>query len=293
MKLNLNIAGAFFLCALITSCQKPFNDITDPALKPVVATHDSVTRLSELAFIDFRNSATDTTGSSEFIYDDKQRVTTINDYDHNNGAQLLTEFYTFYYTGNDSLAYKKIFTDTDPTYGYTETTFYFYDNLQRLSKDSTIFSSGIVTNQYNYSSQMIINMQTFVYNSSPQNSSVNTDTGFINNTGDVTKAHSIFFSTGNYITNFSYDDKKNPFQLLNIRSTYNPVPDDEFFLEDLYLQKNNVTFQTSEDQSAPGNSNNCNYTYSYNAINLPQSVDITYSFGPTDDYRIIFIYKKL
>ncbi len=294
----LKAITAIFVCAFASSCQKDFENNPVPVIPPIITPpiitpHDSVTRLSKLVFFDFRVSLTDTSGYAEYIYDSLQRVTAINYYGNDNGSPLLSEVYTYYYTGRDSLAYKMTDKDLDPVYGYSDTTFYFYDNLQRLIKDSVVFSSGIEVNEYEYSATKITGLQRLVYSADPLNTIVNTDTGFIGNTGDVIKTNSLTLTTDNYITSFTYDDKPNPFYQLNIRSTYNPIPGFNFFLEDFYNQKNNAVLVTDENQLFPGEIESNIFTYTYNSMGFPASVDVTYSFGQTDDYRIVFVYKKI
>lgn len=129
-------------------------------------------------------------------------------------------------------------------------------------------------------------------NANPLNSYEEIDTGFVNNNGNVFAATMHNNYQEYYIDTFEYDTKPNPFYPLNIRSTYNPLPGFDFFIEDFYLQKNNVTLIHEYTPVTAGISTTT-FTYTYTASGLPLSVDIAYSFGQTDDYRIIFVYKKI
>lgn len=296
MKSFLKLAGALFVSAFVTSCQKEFLNTLDPVVSPGIPPYDSVTRLSKLVYIDFRVSPTDTLAYQEYIYDNQQRVATISFYNYMSGTRSKSEVITYHYTGINDMAYKMEKIDPDPVSGYSETNYYLYDNAKRLIKDSISLVYGIPITEidsYAYTGTTIIVKQQFIDPSNPLDTVTSTATGFIGTTGDVIKTNTVTASNEYYTNTFAYDDKPNPFYQLNIRNTYNPVPGFDFFLEDFYLQKNNVISGTEKNQSLPGLVNNSNYTYTYNALGLPTSVDITYSFSQTDDYRIIFVYKKI
>ena len=288
----LQLIAGLFLCACVTSCQKELIATPDPVPPPVITLHDSVTRLSQLIFIDTYVSATDTTGYYEYLYDNLQRVTTINIYDYYNSPSIPTVF-TFYYSGSDSLSYKMTEEGTHSSDTYSYTTFYFYDNLQRLIKDSAIYGPDVYVYKYNYSNTMITTRGSFVYNNDLANPYLEADTGFIGSTGDVIKTNSLTLNNEDYVNNFTYDDKPNPFSQLNIHTTYNPMPGFNFYLYDFLLQKNNTILATEENQLYPGTITTTTYSYTYNALGVPETVNISDQDGPTSEPRILFLYKKI
>jgi len=291
MRDTLKLIAILFVLILVQSCQKEIANTDTPGIPPVITPHDSVTVLSRFIFIDYRVSNTDTMGYNEILYDDLRRVATISLYDY--GKTIPSSVVTFYYNGNDTLAYKKTDIDPDPLYGYSDTHFYFYDNLNRLIEDSTLHSPmQVEVSKYNYSPTMIAAMISYVDNADPLNPYEEIDTGFVNTHGDIFAATMHNNYQEFYVDTLEYDTKPNPFYPLNIRSTFNPLPGFDFFLEDYYLQKNNVTLIHEESPLSSGMSATT-FTYTYNASGLPFSVDMAYSFDQTDDYRIIFVYKKI
>lgn len=290
-----------FVCILIQSCQKDVINNLDPVLPPTPL--DSVIRLSKLIFIDTKVSATDTTGYYVYIYDSLQRVTSINIYDYKSVNRTIPAVITYYYYGSNSVAYKKTGINPDPLEGYSDTAFYVYDDLNRLIKDSVRTSAAdslingtrVVVDQYNYSDTTITAMTTSLNSATPTVINMIADTGFIGSTGDVIKTNEISNSLYYNIDSFTYDNKPNPFYQLNIRTTYHPVPGFLFLLEDFYLQRNNSTIIYESYQTSPGNivEITTTYTYTYNALDLPDTVNISDNNGPTDEPQIIFLYKKI
>ncbi|MEO6328649.1 MAG: hypothetical protein ABIO55_06945 [Ginsengibacter sp.] len=295
MKNTLKLSAIFFICAFVQSCQKDIEDINSPLIPPVITTHDSVTRLSKLIFFEDGTLATDTTAYRQYFYDSLNRVISIKHYDYLNGNPIFAEIVVYFYTGNDSIAYKLTHEVVDPSNPDpdTDTSFFFYDNLQRLIKDSSISSIGLQVSNYTYSNTMITAMIRSVTNSDPLNPYMEKDTGFIGSAGDIIKTNSLTSTGEYYINNFTYDNHQNPFNQLNIRSTYNPVPGFNFFIEDHYLQKNNVVSLTYENQSFPGLIDNDAYTYTYNASGFPETVNISFESVPVDNYKIVFVYRRI
>ncbi len=284
MKNTLPVIAVLFLCTIITSCQKDLADPMVPVVPPIVTPYDSIVRLSKLIYLDPSVSPADTTGSIEFIYDSLQRVIIINGYEYFNNVSSLIDVFNYYYVGADTVAYKSDHTEVGTP--YTSTVYYFYDNMQRLIKDSVI-SVNVVntsswTDQYIYGANTIIVINT--------NS---TDTGFIGANGAIIKTVSVQPGIGHDVTTyFNYDNNPNPFYQLNIRTTYGPVPG---YVNDIYgdyLLKNNLIDQTILDLLFPGSVYKDIFTYTYNASGLPETVNSSDDTGQVYEQTVL-VYKKI
>lgn len=295
MKLRLHLLIAGLVCLLATSCQKEFLDpglsVTPPVdTTIIVPPRDSVTLLSKLILMKTQ-SGNDTLGLYEYLFDAMQRVSTINYYDHNTSAGKLSTAISYFYTGTDSLAFKKTETDTDLS--YSETTWYYYNDQKKLTKDSIIFPNGTVLNNFTYSASAITNSTTIYYNADPATAVIMVSDGILDNAGHIIRTMTTGDNIDQIENTFSYDNKPNPFDQLNIRSTYNPVPAFDYYLYDNYFLKNNIDVYTTEEIIAQGPKQTTNYSYSYNAAGLPESVNISETNGPADEPRIVFVYKKI
>lgn len=287
MKISPRLPALLFLITAAFSCQKDLTDPMTPVTPPVVTPYDSVTLLSRIAFVEINNSPTDTITYYDFAFDSLKRVTTVRVYDVDNGVSIPAEIYTYYYNGNDTLAWKKTEIDTDPVYGYSITYYYLYDSQQRLIKDSTLYNPEVEVHHYIYSNTMIIMAGSFTNPTDPTNSFNMTDTGYIGATGDPVKTNSLY-GVDYTSSTWHYDNHPNPLQLLNIRSTYHPFPIYNYFIEDFTLQKNNVIARIDDNGS-----DLANYAYTYTASGYPSAVDISYVNVPVDNERLVFFYKKL
>lgn len=291
MKNSIQLQSILFFCVFIVSCQKGFKNPLAHSETPVTP-HDSVMRLSKLIFFYPTFSGNDTLSYYEYFYDSLQRVSTINI--NVKGVSSLYSVITYYYTGSDSVAYKKTSVYTDSLYNSDSASyFYFYDNYQRLIKDSIILSYAVEVDQYKYSNTMITAMKQGVDTAGLNNPYWEADTGFIGPSGDVIKTNSFTNSYVSYITSFTYDDKTNPFIQLNIRTTYKPVPGFNFYLEDFYLQKNNAVFINQDIPGYPGSTATSMYNYTYNTFGFPDSVNIINHLGTRSNSSIKFVYKKI
>ncbi len=286
MKISLRLSALLFLVAAVSSCQKVITEPTTPVTPPVIIS-DSITLLSRIAFVDINNSPTDTIAFYDFTFDSLRRVQTISLSEENNGVINPGAVITYYYKANDTLAWKKTEIDTDPVYGYTFTDYYLYDSQQRLIKDSTNYQPETEVYNFTYLNTMIIMQGNYHDPAIPSNNATLKDTGFIGITGDIIKTNAIR-DANSYSFSLSYDNHPNPFFPLNIRSTYNPIPGYNFFLEDLNLQRNNLISNSEKYHSSLET-----YTYTYSALGYPATIDIYYQDAPQDNYRMVFFYNKL
>ncbi len=290
MKNIFPLIVVLFLCSFIISCKKDSKG-SDP-LPPVLA-HDSMTRLSKYIFIDAQVSLSDTVAYYEYLYDSLQRVVKANWFEYVNSSPVLATTITYYYSNSDSMAYKSIFTSTDPLYPEIQTTFYSYDNLLRLIKDSTELDSSLTVHNYQYSNTMAVAIGKFTFSNPALHSYVQVDTTFIESTGDVITAHQ-WDSDNNgqyYIDSFTYDSKPNPFYQLNIRSTYRPIPKVQRY-QNYILQEHNLIMASTTDPVYSTVPTRITYKYTYDPSGLPYIEDIA-DLTPFYRARIVFIYKKI
>ncbi len=281
------------LCAFVVSCQKKFLGPEDALQPPIVEAHDSVTRLSEFYLIQ-TNAAADTLKHYQITYDGLARVNTITAYISSIAYPHLFSVATYYYAGTDSMAYEKIEKFPDLTGTDTmQTTFYYYDNLKRLVKDSINYPNMVEVAQFNYSASMITAIKNFDYFVYPFTKSTETDTGYINIAGNITRISRWVSSGGsNYFIDFVYDDKPNPFYQLNIRSTFRPVynVDDLILGLDYYLQKNNILHIV---ETFSPTTYNTEFAYSYNTSGFPALQYVTFFRNDSGNTFLEFIYRKM
>lgn len=285
---RLKLIVALSLGTCVVSCQKKFLRPEEALQPPVVSTHDSMTRLS--AFFLIQPPSPDTSISHKIAYDTLGRVNSITTFLWNIAYPHLFSIATYYYAGNDSMAYKKIekfpvLTGRDTM----QTTFYYYDNLKRLVKDSINYPNSAEVAQFNYSSSMITAFKSFDYFVYPFFRSTEIDTGYLNSAGNITRLSlwSINGAPANYTIDFTYDDKPNPFYQLNIRSTFRPLftVDDLILGLDYYLQKNNILHIVE-------NYYNTVFSYSYNASGFPTFQYLTSFRDASEDGFTAFVYEK-
>ncbi|MGH2647931.1 MAG: hypothetical protein ACRDE8_10205 [Ginsengibacter sp.] len=255
------------LLVVMSSCQKPFLGPQD-ATQLIPGPPTSAARLSEWYTIT-NGSSPDTTSLYKIFYDGLGRVHQINTYYYALLADPLFSETTFYYSGNDSNAYKKVdlFSGLPPD--NLQTTFYYYDPLQRLMKDSIINSAYISVNQFKYLPKTIILFNTLESLDSIPRYTTERDTGYLNNDGNIYRL-SIWqtnVGTMGYFIDFTYDDMPNPFFQLNIHSTFHPL----FTVNDItlypgtQLQKNNLVNITETFPAVY----NTRYSYTYNTNGYP------------------------
>lgn len=294
MKPILTLLVTIFGCILINSCQKEFLN-PDASKVPVDTTvivppHDSVTLLSKLILMKAQ-TGTDTAGLYEYLYDNLNRVTTINYYNHQTGVPAHETTIEYFYKGKDSIAFKRTKDETDLS--YSETTYFFYNLDKTLAKDSLIFPNGKLINDFFYTSTAITDTGRIYYDSDPSTAIVYSAKGSLDAWSKVVRTVTMGDNYDHVENTFTYDDKPNPFAQLNISSTFNPVPGYDFYLYDDYFLKNNVTTSTQEEVIAQGPKVSTTYTYLYNYSGMPISVIMNSDYGMPDNVRILFEYKTI
>ena len=177
------------------------------------------------------------------------------------------------------------FLSSDPS-----TTFYSYDNLLRLIKDSTVFDSGLTVHTYQYSNAFTVARRRTVFSNPAYHSALDVDTGFIDINGQVINARA-WYDNQLYVDSFKYDNKPNPYYQLNIRSTYAPIPHADRY-QDNTLQKYNSVMASSTDPIYSTLSSKVIHSYTYTFLGFPNTEDIS-DLTPFFRSRLVFIYKKI
>jgi len=296
MRYSLKLIPVVIACVAAVSCQKKYLSMEYPQ-PPVVGVHDSVLRLSEYFFYSISGSVQDTFRSDKIFYDSLGRVKTIRLYFNNNPVpHSLFRITTFNYNDGERIAYEKIEIFPELTgRDSLQTTFYYYDNSQRLIKDSINYPNEVEVDTYNYSNSMITALTSHFFNVFSRAKEI--DTGFLSSTGNVIKLSRWYKSVGiiNTITEFAYDDKPNPFYQLNIRSTFRPIFDlnDMALNLDFYLQKNNIVKVSEPLFSVPVTLYNTVYTYTYNTGGLPVTQYNSTWRNISGGGWVAFVYRKM
>lgn len=284
LNMKLKIRSFVTLVILISfySCQKDFS-LDDGITPPIVTPQDSITRLARVIYFYPGILGTDTAIVLDFMYDSLNRVTGTDGYDYTSGTPVLQVTERFYYTGNDRLANKKINTEVGTP--YSDVFFYFYDNSQRLMRDSAIYNhiggSSVTVTHYSYSAGIITARGNTL------------DTGYTGSNGEVMRTITLTSIDDSLRADFTYDDHPNPYYQLNIRSTYKPVPNAFFNIDGVYLTKNNATFVRVQNFTSPDLNVDISYSYTYNTAGYPAAINVSYDNGNTIDEQLVFVYKKM
>ncbi len=284
MKNGLRVCIILIFAVFIFSCGKDVPNT--PAPPPVTNSSDSQLVISTMVYSSIQNP-----GNSffkyQFEYDVLKRVTKMTGLRLKNGAYSPEELSTYYYQGNDTLAFKKTVEAVSGSAQYSGIWLYYYDNQQRLMKDSSNDGSYIEVNDYKYLNNQIVSSG---YVSHPADSTIypSNDTAFLNGTGQVIQVNASYPFNSTSVT-YSYDTHPGVLNLLNIRSTYRPFPINNHLLEDFVAIKNNVI---SIDNFQPIG-NIVTQAWTYDNSGFPNDVNITFSGSPNSDLNVAFLYKKL
>jgi hypothetical protein len=279
-------------CIFFTSCEK--SDVSRTETDPPVALDSNY--LYKSYDIVSSNIQHDTTSTTEYIYDELNRLTSM-DVTGTNQAVLTQRFF---YNGNDPLPAKFILTGGNTTH----TIYFSYDQNNKLVKDSsaiqTVFfglpAYSVIIHKYVYAPGKIY-AGTFedhqqVGSSSPYTERY-TDTATYDSNNNLVKSQRKALDYMNNVllladADFTYDHHHNPFAKLNIFPVMIGLPDSETDLfYTLFYGPENVTNQHELGQY--GQVYSMNATYTYNAAGYPLSVTNVNS----DPYQIttLFEYK--
>lgn len=289
MKIIASLLTATFLF-WFSSCQKNGLEdeppLTPPVVPPVLpvdsTSHDSVIVLSKLVVFDNSSSLSDTGYVYELSFDTLKRVIAANYFDHASGMPVFDGEEKYFYNGNDTLPYKNVY--VRPATSGAITDYYFYDNAQRLVQDSVISDQGVSN---------IFNFHYFEDKITTDKKEGSYDTAFLDASQNVIRTETYQdYDNYHFTTTFTYDTHPNPFNLLNIRSTNFPIPNE---LADNYtiVSKNNPLSLEVYNHKQPQYNFGFTYSYEYNAEGLPVTVT-TFHNGEAEVFeRAVFVYKKL
>lgn len=290
MKNYLSMVVVLLVCGLITSCQKEITEPDTPVNPPVTNPADSAVVLSNLVYFDEGAADTDTSAVSVINYDSRGRVTSYVTYEYYNGVPEIIDSSHYYYNGLDSLPFKS--ENREVGTPYVDTYFHFYDNSQRLIRDSVISlgnaTPDVSVNTYTYITGKIIE----TWKDMPSGNISFTDTGYIDVDGHINKVVSEVYPTAQTPTSvFSYDDHPNPLSELNIRFSYSPIPSYTYDVVDEVRLSNNILSETTTDLLFDGSVNNTLFTYTYNANGYPATITNSEDNGQSYFQKLVFVYK--
>jgi hypothetical protein len=271
--------------------------------------------LSRVYYIDTTLTAPFDTLARLFInYDVQNRVSTITEYDRKpNGDTSYYQVQTYFYTGNDTFAFKKIeysreFSSTPPSVG-GETVYYTFSN-GRLVMDSSIYTptnystrrvsyngSNIQRNQVSYSAG------TFSYNSSTIRQTLtngniiyqlDTLVSYINVSNPTTNLNQREEISVSYLSN------PNPFYQVK-KCTLESYYFDDISNSCVAAPKNLIAH--SEDDMRSWHGTNppsttkhviADYVYTFRPDGYPVEARVTVLntvFPPAEKYKILFLYR--
>ncbi len=319
MKLiNKQLALLLIICISFSACQKDFlidNNIIPPGSVP-----DS-NYLDKIYFIDSTGVIKDSSSYYSYEYDNAKRVIKLNYFTHSSGSNVLLENYQYFYNGNDTLPFKRLYyffenaiDYANPTLTDTTITFYFYNNSGKNLRDSisTVqhytlggpvnFEYWKEINQYQYTPNGIYNLNTktminssFPYSTDPQ---LSVDTAYTDSRGNILSytKHLVYNNTSmpERIASFTYDNNLSPLAKLSNLRTLQVFPIGETYLE--IMQSNNNRLKAFEVDVNTGGTvlfdEDLTGKYIYNANGYPLRIvqkDVT----PTTFLITSFNYKAL
>jgi hypothetical protein len=315
-KLNKTLLFVILIIMLATGCQKELsNERSTTIILNPPTTLDS-NYLDTVYEFETQVGGTDTTAYYLYKYDAQKRVVNISwqrgefllPYDDSGSIKYL-------YSGADSLPYQSYMTATyDGMHDFdTTTTFYYYDNAARLTKDSAVNRERNISspfyrvrryvNSYSYAAGKIMRQSSDLPIIEPVPTtyppSYTLDTALLSSNQNPVSA--VLYISLNNNTSFvkdyeivaGYDNNPSPYYKLNISKSFSPMPaigEPTFFLD--FNGRNNYTNYTTNNIAHPGTSS-VNYTNFYlnngyiKKTSFPSNVDPSF----TDGY--IYTYKPL
>lgn len=294
----------------LTSCQKELsieNGTTNPPPPPSPVVIDS-NYLAKMYFIDFGGTTIDTTDIWTYAYDNLKRVTNLTDSTPYDPIYPLSESFTYYYNGVDTLPFKSYHLLNNINNLDTIISYFIYNNTGQRIKDSIYHFSynanfsppvyGIVRtiNKYTYVTNKIfgVSQDSLIYQI---NGNIGwgsfKDTILLDAKGNETndKRYEPNANTLTYTYQFNYDSHASPFVRLTNFKARTIFPGGEAHLEE-FPQQNNIL--TINGTSITGSPYSQNYNgYSYNVAGYPMQIFLPGTPPSTAYTKIVFVYRAL
>lgn len=236
----------------------------------------------------------DTTDFISYKYDANKRVIELKDsFGFFNGIEQYYR-YKYYYNGTDAYPYKYDFIlQEDPGIpNVINTTWFFYDQFNRLIKDSTVgdffldpVGDGPVT-KYTYGPNRIYCFKTDTTLGVPPTTIIRnvTDTAILQNGNLIENTYRDNFG---YLVHsvLTYDNHPSPFYKLSNSKTISMFPLGQTAIDEL-PQPNNILKIKEVSTGISDNIHDYTNSYTYNAAGYPKSII-------TSTEKIVFIYRVL
>lgn len=274
--------------------------------------------LSTKYFIDKVGSTIDTT-TTKYYYDNLKRVSKTLETSKNNGVIAAKDSIIFFYNATDTIPVKKF--EYYEAFGNgarrdTILSFFTYNNLNRLIKDSTmIFEKEIVFYNYSikksicnysYSSNKIYGFKTFTLLYQLVNSQfdyLQNDTVTIDaNKNIIESRQTSLIGTlptipESRLYTFTYDNKPSPYLNQNINYIFPNIPEGTnlYFLNQLGSKNNRLKVREDVFTTTGGYNIYEDLTgkYTYNSLGFPIEIFIPEPSIPNDYTKLIFSYTSL
>lgn len=290
------------LCAGLLACQKEFtvDDDLNPTDPPPVLS-DSI-YLDKITQLFPTGTAGDTVHNIIFRYDNIKRVTTIGD-TLTAGSDYVYSTLQYQYTGTDTMPGKRTWIYNQE--GLTTdslVSFFSYDSQKRKVRDSTLryfydhinntIDTSIEIHILSYAAGYIYGQSITYFDNHTQIAEMSRDTVVLNSVGDVSSGKHYVSNSGTYVLSSSstltYDNKLNPFSILNVFNTQQTFPDGATFPR-LFLSKRNILSEQGEFNGT--SSHTYSYSYEYNLLGLVKKILEDYGAGEQATY--FYYYRAL
>ena len=271
-----------FIAFCLVSCQKDF--IAEENITLIVSPVPDSNYLHKIYAVEY----TDTPGIITFKYDGNKRVKSIIDsFDISPGSLPAVEIYTYFYNGSSEVPFKVVTYIIDPPGpDYTDSTYFFFDALNRKIRDSSSYSflGDTTYDVYKYSylpGSIIVDYKQYSNGVPPYYMS--RDTLILSNSGNIITSKKYEWNGSVYVPglifNFTYDNFKSPFIKSNFKkvlfgSPYVGYGSDFYFGA---YGNNNIVTTDSE-----------NFQYLYNPAGYPVK-----KVTPQGDLNLHYTYKSL
>ena len=304
------------LCISLSACQKDF--LAEDNNPPGIVAHSNY--LDKIFFIDSTGTVKDTSSYYSYEYDNAKRVIKLNYFMHSSGSYVLLENYRYFYNGNDTLPFKRVFYFFENAIDYanpaltdTTITFYFYNNSGKNLRDSILtvqhytlggavdFEYWKEINQYQYGTNGIYNLNTkttinssYPFSTDPQ---LSLDTAYTDSRGNILsyKKYLVYNNTSipDRTASFTYDNNLSPFAKLSNLRTLFMFPIGETFFE--IMQSHNNRLKAYEEDVFSGTvlfDEDLTGKYTFNANRYPHR-NVQQDGNPGIFLITLFTYKAL